>query len=137
LNLFQTALLKDAYMKPRKTGRDTDRMKQIIAESRRERERREQGYRAQALKIYPPICAHCGREFTGKRLSELTVHHKDNDHNNNPPDGSNWELLCLYCHDYEHSLYPDYDGQPPGRERKSHLTFRPFANLKAMLEDKE
>ncbi|MFA7667514.1 MAG: HNH endonuclease, partial [Burkholderiaceae bacterium] len=20
----------------------------------------------------------------------------------NPPDGSNWELLCLYCHDNEH-----------------------------------
>jgi hypothetical protein len=22
---------------------------------------------------------------------------------NNPPDGSNWENLCVYCHDDEHS----------------------------------
>jgi hypothetical protein len=124
-------------LSPKNTDRDTDRMKQIIADARRDREQREKGYRAQALKIYPPICAHCGREFKGKRLSELTVHHKDNDHNNNPPDGSNWELLCLYCHDYEHSSYPGSDGQPPGYERKPHLTFRPFANLRSMLEDKK
>ncbi|QTG90742.1 HNH endonuclease, partial [Vibrio furnissii] len=26
----------------------------------------------------------------------------DHDHTNNPEDGSNWELLCLYCHDHEH-----------------------------------
>ena len=31
------------------------------------------------------------------------MHHKDHNHDNNPPDGSNWELLCLYCHDNEHS----------------------------------
>ncbi|MFC1848326.1 YajD family HNH nuclease, partial [Chloroflexota bacterium] len=81
-----------------------------------------------------------GREFSGRRLRELTVHHKDNDHNNNPPDGSNWELLCLYCHDYEHSPYPGsggHDPQKPGRERKEQLTFRPFANLEAMLKDKQ
>jgi len=34
-----------------------------------------------------------------KNLRELTVHHKDHDHHNNPSDGSNRELLCLYCHD--------------------------------------
>ena len=62
----------------------------------------EQSYRALALKLFPWICAHCGREFEGKKLSHLTVHHKDHNHDNNPPDGSNWELLCLYCHDNEH-----------------------------------
>ncbi len=26
-----------------------------------------------------------------------------------PEDGSNWELLCLYCHDHEHSKYTEAD----------------------------
>ena len=55
---------------------------------------REQTYRERALKLFPWICAHCGRDFDGKKLSQLTVHHKDHNHDNNPPDGSNWELLC-------------------------------------------
>lgn len=64
-------------------------------------------YRDQALKILPHICARCAREFEGKRLKELTVHHKDGNHHNNPPDGSNWELLCIYCHENEHARYED------------------------------
>ena len=68
----------------------------------RERREREGGYRDRALKLFPHVCANCGREFEGRRLKELTVHHKDHDHANNPPDGSNWELLCVYCHDHEH-----------------------------------
>ena len=126
-------------MSPKKQGRDPERTNEIIAEARRYREQQESSYRGQALKLFPPICAHCGREFSGERLRELTVHHKDNDHNNNPPDGSNWELLCLYCHDYEHSRYPDsagHDPQQPRRDRKAQLTFRPFANLKSLLKDK-
>jgi ribosomal protein L37AE/L43A len=83
-----------------KTQLDKDRLDRVVAEARRNRQQREQ-----ALKIYPWICARCGREFTGKRLRELTVHHKDHNNNNNPSDGSNWELLCLYCHDNEHSRY--------------------------------
>lgn len=63
---------------------------------------REKGYRAKALKMYPHLCASCSREFEGAKLKELTVHHKDHNHDNNPPDGSNWELLCVYCHDHEH-----------------------------------
>ena len=73
-------------------------MDRMVAEARRSWEQREQSYRAKALKIHPWICARCGREFSGKRLRELTVHHKDHNHDNNPEDGSNWELLCLYCH---------------------------------------
>ncbi len=128
-------------MSSKKKGQDPERLRQIVAEARREREEREKGYRGQALKIFPPICAHCGREFSGERLRELTVHHKDNDHHNNPPDGSNWEMLCIYCHDYEHSSQYSSNGSNSERsmdnERKSHFTFQPFANLKAMLEDKE
>jgi len=67
----------------------------------------EESYREKALKMYPWVCGRCAREFSGKRISELTVHHRDHNHDNNPEDGSNWELLCLYCHDNEHSRYTD------------------------------
>jgi Fe2+ or Zn2+ uptake regulation protein len=67
-------------------------------------------YREQSLKIHGLICAKCGREFDFKDRQLLTVHHKDGNHRNNPPDGSNWENLCVYCHDDEHSrgLLGDY-----------------------------
>lgn len=84
---------------------------------------REKGYRERALKMYPWICARCGREFSGKRVSELTVHHKDHNHDNNPADGSNWELLCMYCHDNEHTKHVDQvrygsDAPPQGDTRQ-------------------
>ncbi len=60
-------------------------------------------YREQSLKIHGWICAKCGREFERENLQLLTVHHRDGNHHNNPPDGSNWENLCVYCHDDEHS----------------------------------
>jgi predicted HNH restriction endonuclease len=60
-------------------------------------------YREQSLKIHGLVCAKCGREFEEKDRHLLTVHHKDGNHQNNPPDGSNWENLCIYCHDDEHS----------------------------------
>ncbi|MBC7991322.1 MAG: HNH nuclease family protein [Luteimonas sp.] len=82
---------------------DHDRLDRVVAEARRNSEQREQGYRGRALKIYPWICGRCGREFTHENLHQLTVHHRDHNHDNNPPDGSNWELLCHYCHDNEHS----------------------------------
>jgi len=67
-------------------------------------------YRQQSLKIHGLICAKCGREFDPKNQNLLTVHHKDGNHRNNPPDGSNWENLCVYCHEDEHSrgLLGDY-----------------------------
>ncbi len=67
-------------------------------------------YRESSLRIHGWICAKCGREFERDNLQLLTVHHRDGNHNNNPPDGSNWENLCVYCHDDEHSrtLLGDY-----------------------------
>ena len=67
-------------------------------------------YREQSLKIYGLICAKCGREVEFKNRNLLTVHHKDGNRRNNPSDGSNWENLCIYCHDDEHSrgLLGDY-----------------------------
>lgn len=79
----------------------SDKLNQIVAEARRARDVREQSYREQALKMYPHICGRCAREFTRQNLHELTVHHRDHNHDNNPSDGSNWELLCIYCHDNE------------------------------------
>ena len=60
-------------------------------------------YRERSLKIHGLICAKCSREFDYKNRRQLTVHHKDGNPMNNPPDGSNWENLCVYCHDDEHS----------------------------------
>src|SRR5438552_9221859 len=79
------------------TANDPSKLDRILAEARRNAKEREQSYREQALKIYPWICGRCGREFTHVNLRELTVHHRDHNHDNNPPDGSNWELLCVYC----------------------------------------
>jgi len=127
-------------MPSKKNSLDQGKMERIVSEARRSRQQREQGYREQALKIFPWICARCGREFEGKKLRELTVHHKDHDHDNNPPDGSNWELLCLYCHDNEHSRYSDadwYDGPTPGGEQEPSSTYRPFAGLDDLLKDRK
>ena len=99
----------------------------------------EKTYRDRALKLYPHICGRCGREFSGVRLKELTVHHKDHNHDNNPSDGSNWENLCLYCHDNEHQrfahLIRGYDVNA-GVEKKAAATHNPFASLKDMLKNK-
>ncbi len=87
------------------------RLDAVVAAAQHSLTQREQDYREQALKLYPWICGRCSREFARNNLHELTVHHRDHDHENNPPDGSNWELLCLYCHDNEHARYLD---DPPG-----------------------
>ena len=127
-------------MPPKKTQTENDKQGQFIAEALRNRELREKTYRERALKLYPWVCARCGREFTGKRLRELTIHHRDHDHENNPSDGSNWELLCLYCHDNEHSRYLDaehHNAVTPGGEQEPPSTHRPFAGLEALLKDKK
>ena len=85
--------------------------------------------------MFPRICGRCGREFSGKKLRELTVHHKDHNHENNPPDGSNWELLCIYCHDMEHQRYLEEDGLHNDQDSVS--TYKPFACLESLLKDKK
>jgi 5-methylcytosine-specific restriction endonuclease McrA len=113
----------------------TDDADRLIAAVRRNREQREKEYRERALKMYPHICARCGREFTGKKLRQLTVHHKDHNHENNPSDGSNWELLCLYCHDMEHQEYLDEQLPAEGGEKTGrHAIHRPFAGLADLLK---
>jgi 5-methylcytosine-specific restriction endonuclease McrA len=109
----------------------------LIAEARRARDLREKDYREQALKLYPHVCARCGREFEGKKLRELTVHHRNHNHDDNPPDGSNWELLCLYCHDNEHQKYLLEGTSAPDGGRDASATYQPFAGLKDLLKKKE
>ena len=60
-------------------------------------------YREMSLRIHGLICAKCAREFTQSDRHLLTVHHKDGNPRNNPTDGSNWENLCVYCHEDSHS----------------------------------
>jgi 5-methylcytosine-specific restriction endonuclease McrA len=111
----------------------------VVAESLRARVVREQGYREKALKMYPHICGRCGREFSGKNLKELTVHHRDHDHDHNPADGSNWELLCVYCHDNEHQRQAEAQQGyiSTGGGESAVTTHNPFAGLKSMLENKK
>ena len=103
---------------------------------------RAKGYREKALKLYPWICGRCAREFERVGLSELEVHHVDHNHDNNPADGSNWELLCMYCHDEEHTKFVNLVryGSTTGSATDSApaaLTHNPFADLKNKLKDTE
>lgn len=110
------------------------RLDEIVAEANRNREKREQGYRARALKMYPWICGRCCREFDQTNVHELTVHHRDHDHDNNPEDGSNWELLCLYCHDNEHARLLGGLGTREDAVRHDTATHRPFSALADLLK---
>jgi 5-methylcytosine-specific restriction endonuclease McrA len=121
---------------PKRTLPDHARLDRVVLEARQQSESRESGYREQALKLYPWICARCGREFSGVRLRELTVHHKDHNHDNNPADGSNWELLCLYCHDNEHSRMLDEAARNRSDNGQKIATHSPFADLKSLLTKK-
>ncbi len=114
-----------------------DREDDIVRDARLARERREQEYREQALKLYPHVCARCERAFEGKKLRELTVHHLNHDHDDNPPDGSNWELLCIYCHDNEHQKYLLEGTSAPDSRTGPSATYQPFAGLKDLLKKKD
>lgn len=107
----------------------------LLAKAQQERE---SGYRAKALRMYEHICGRCAREFSGKRLSELTVHHRDHNHDNNPADGSNWELLCLYCHDNEHQRQVDlhYQKEEAAGQKSPQQTFKGLAGLADLLAKK-
>ena len=119
--------------KPRNT--DDNRLDRIVAEAQRSRLQREQGYRERALAMYPWVCGRCGRTFDHGNVRELTVHHRDHDHDNNPEDGSNWELLCVYCHDNEHARLTDgahslADAEPAG----AGTTYKAFSGLDKLLK---
>ena len=117
----------------------SEKLDRLVLEARRAADKRAEGYREKALKIYPWICGRCTREFTHANLRELTVHHRDHNHDNNPPDGSNWELLCLYCHDNEHQRQVDLHYQKEEAATAgatSKVTHKALAGLEALLKGK-
>jgi len=123
---------------PKKTTTpDSKKLDEIVAKAHRNRSNREQDYREKSLKMYPWVCGRCSREFSRENLHELTVHHRDHNHDNNPDDGSNWELLCLYCHDNEHARYLDGESKgntdASGKDSAS-VTHNPLAGLGALLK---
>ncbi|MDD5297415.1 MAG: YajD family HNH nuclease [Rhodocyclaceae bacterium] len=114
---------------------DHKRLDKVVLDARKARETREQGYRERALKIYPWVCGRCARSFDYTNVSQLTVHHRNHNHDDNPPDGSNWELLCLYCHDNEHQKRNEVDqGNTGTNAQLGHATHNPFAALKSLLK---
>lgn len=124
-------------MVTRKVTPDSARLDRVIAEAKRNQAMREKGYREQALKLYPWICGRCGREYTRANMQLLEVHHRDHNHDNNPPDGSNWELLCTYCHEAEHRRYLDTDGRSAQDPDAQRATYKAFAGLDALLKQKD
>ena len=124
-------------MTQKKPTAGTSKLDTIVAEARRNQSNREQGYREKSLKMYPWVCGRCSREFTRANLHELTVHHRDHNHDNNPENGSNWELLCLYCHDNEHARYLDGESigntDASGKDSQT-ATHNPLAGLADLLK---
>jgi hypothetical protein len=124
-----------------RTGRpiDTAKLDRVVNAARAAADERAAGYREQALKLYPWVCGRCARTFDRTNLRELTVHHKDMNHDHNPPDGSNWELLCVYCHDNEHQKYEEHLAQlghgsrGAGVGSTNQTTHNPFAGLADLL----
>jgi 5-methylcytosine-specific restriction endonuclease McrA len=113
---------------------DHARLDRIVAEARRARDQREQGYRERALKIYPWVCGRCARSFDHSTVFQLTVHHRDHNHDHNPHDGSNWELLCVYCHDNEHARELEARAGGGAAGGQAGATHRPFAALESLLK---
>jgi len=109
------------------------KLDRVVAESLRNRSQRDQGYREKSLKMYPWVCGRCAREFTRANVHELTVHHRDHNHDNNPEDGSNWELLCLYCHDNEHARELENVGKGSAEDQAEVATWKPFSGLEGLL----
>ena len=103
---------KKRYSTRKRSFKKTDNNKSVedIVRELKRTDSTSSNYRELSLKIHGFICAKCAREFDYKDRHLLTVHHKDGNPLNNPPDGSNWENLCVYCHEDEHSrgLLGDY-----------------------------
>ncbi len=122
------------------TDSKNTRLDKIVAEAHKNRKSREQGYRERALKMYPWICGRCEREFTRENVRELTVHHRNHDHDFNPDNGSNWELLCVFCHDNEHQRQLEANGLVSGSEGgadKTRAGHKAFADLSSLLKNKK
>jgi hypothetical protein len=124
--------------KIKKKQLNTEKLDNIVKKAHDDMNEREKGYREQSLKIHPWVCGRCGKTFTRENLHLLTVHHIDHNHDNNPPDGSNWENLCIYCHDNEHQKMNEFleHGDVSSSQGTEAATHNPFADLKSMMAKK-
>ncbi len=120
-------------MSNRKAPLDPEKRDEILRKLVNDAAARRGGYRERALLLFPHICARCGREFSGRKITQLTVHHKDGNHNNNPNDGSNWELLCIYCHDSEHEVRTESYFAGAKVEAPAPI-FTPFEGLDSLIK---
>lgn len=104
----------------RDRAKTTRSVEDVVRELKKEQRKLPgEDYRERSLALHGLVCALCGREFDESQRHLLTVHHKDGNHHHNPPDGSNWENLCVYCHEDVHSrgLLADYlEGASEPRE---------------------
>ncbi len=98
----------------------------VVREIKTARNSADAEYRERSLALHGLICGRCGREFDVAHRNLLTVHHKDGNHHNNPPDGSNWENLCAYCHEDVHSrgLLGDYLEGTTAASREETVVYR-------------
>lgn len=113
---------------------DHGKLDAIVAKAHRDRETRQDGYRERALKLYPWVCGRCAREFDRSNISQLTVHHRNHNHDDNPSDGTNWELLCVYCHDNEHQRQVELGQSMERNETVAAATSNPFAGLAGLIK---
>lgn len=128
---------KRLIKKTKKTS--SGKLDELVQSARNNISERDKGYREQSLKIHPWVCGRCGKEFSRDNLQMLTVHHVDHNHDNNPSDGSNWENLCIYCHDREHQKLEDYEkygslSTSSSVSGDNAPANNPFADLKAQME---
>jgi len=115
-----------------RVSRTTDRpgparsAEEVVRQLKAAKQPSDEEYRERSLAIHGLICGRCGREFDAARRHLLTVHHKDGNHHHNPADGSNWENLCVYCHEDVHSreLLGDYLEGTASAPREEALVYR-------------
>ncbi len=118
--------VKSTVVKDNKTDTPARSIEDVVREMKANtRTVADEAYRERSLAIHGLICARCAREFDHTNRHLLTVHHKDGNHDNNPPDGSNWENLCAYCHEDVHSreLLGDYMDSTQGSGKESTVVY--------------
>jgi len=85
-------------------------------------------------------CRHCGRKVgdptTEKErargqpqyLEKMQVDHIDGDPNNNPPDGTNWQLLCMTCN-LKKGNQPEHPVTSPREKRMAEIVRKEKTSL--------
>ena len=70
------------------------------------------------------FCEKTGEQYRSEKHRDFDIHHKDRNRENNPEDGSNWELACHKC---------NCKNDPRGIRKNPY--FNKFKNLKNSLNE--